>query len=74
MLNHYAGTDPNGTTRKEKFNYILDQYDDTAPGLSSFSLTFLIFVLLSFFSKGYITREHGQQILNRLNNYQKYLI
>ncbi|CAF1137247.1 unnamed protein product [Adineta ricciae] len=50
MLNHYAGTNPNGTTRKEKFNYILDQYDDTAPG--------------------YITREHGQQILNRLNNFQ----
>ncbi|UJR18621.1 hypothetical protein I4U23_005529 [Adineta vaga] len=50
MLNHYGGTNPNGTTRKEKFNYILDQYDDPTPG--------------------YISREHGQQVFNRLNNYQ----
>jgi hypothetical protein len=31
MLNHYAGTSANGVTRREKFNYILDQYDPT-PG------------------------------------------
>ncbi|UJR34856.1 hypothetical protein I4U23_027635 [Adineta vaga] len=31
MLNHYGGTNPNGTTKKDKFNYILDQYDDPTP-------------------------------------------
>jgi len=27
MLSHYAGTLPNGVTRRDRFNYILDQYD-----------------------------------------------
>ena len=31
MLSHYAGTLPNGRTRRDRFNYILDQYD-TTPG------------------------------------------
>ncbi|CAF1023357.1 unnamed protein product [Rotaria sordida] len=29
MLNHYAGTTPDGLTRRDRFNYILDQYDTT---------------------------------------------
>ncbi|CAF1059703.1 unnamed protein product [Rotaria sp. Silwood1] len=31
MLNHYAGTLNDGSTRRDRFNYILDQYD-TTPG------------------------------------------
>jgi hypothetical protein len=31
MLNHYAGTSANGVTRRDRFNYLLDQYDFT-PG------------------------------------------
>ncbi len=31
MLNHYAGTSTNGVTHRDRFNYLLDQYDFT-PG------------------------------------------
>lgn len=44
MLNHYAGTTPNGRTRTEKFNYILDQYDQT-PGDEQLKHALIIVVL-----------------------------
>ncbi|UJR24491.1 hypothetical protein I4U23_005866 [Adineta vaga] len=50
MLNHYSGKTSNGVTYREKFNYLLDQYDITP---------------------GYITREHGQQVFHRLNQYNR---
>jgi hypothetical protein len=39
MLSHYAGTSPNGLTRRDRFNYILDQYDVT-PGNNKLFLLF----------------------------------
>jgi hypothetical protein len=51
MLSHYAGTLPNGRTHRDRFNYILDQYDTTP---------------------GFITREYGEQVFNRLNKYNKF--
>jgi len=31
MLSHYGGILPNGVTRRDRFNYILDQYDEPSP-------------------------------------------
>jgi len=51
MLSHYGGTAADGTTRRDRFNYILDQYDGT-PGL--------------------FTRESGEQVFKRLNQYNNW--
>jgi len=51
MLNHYAGTSDDGVTRRDRFNYILDQYETTP---------------------GFITREYGEQVFNRLNKYNNW--
>ncbi|CAF5008695.1 unnamed protein product [Rotaria sp. Silwood1] len=29
MLNHYSGTSPDGSLRRDRFNYLLDLYDPT---------------------------------------------
>ncbi len=39
MLNHYAGTSPNGVTRRDRFNYLLDQYDLTPGKLILFTIS-----------------------------------
>ncbi|CAF3635401.1 unnamed protein product, partial [Rotaria sp. Silwood2] len=32
MLNHYAGTSPDGSLRRDRFNYLLDVYDTETLG------------------------------------------
>jgi len=44
MLNHYAGTSPSGVTHRDRFNYLLDQYDFT-PG--KLILIYLEFEIIS---------------------------
>jgi hypothetical protein len=68
MLNHYSNTSADGVTHRDRFNYILDQYNPT-PGDKTF-----FFFKLSFFLNvftGFITRDQGEQVFNRLNKYNR---
>jgi hypothetical protein len=69
LLNHYARTSANGITRRDKFNYIIDQYE-TTPGYYNLVFNFHLFIYLFL---GFITREYGEQVFNRLNKYNKLL-